>query len=299
MQNKTLIKLIIDIVSTVVFIILINPRETGFTFHEIAGLSIGALFITHILLNWTWVKNVTKNLFNPKVKIKTKLFYLLNSISFISVAAIIITGIQISEVLFPAQGVISHNTVLLHKWLSYGCLVLFGLHILLHWRFFTHTVPCALKASGHLAFGKLTLNLATIVLVLGFLYSQIMLGDTSKAKQTVQQASTSSSDVIYENRHKSNNDRLQSGSSSSSNAKSNNQTPSISTPTKRSGSSNISSGSGSTSTQMTLSQYLGNLFCTGCDKHCSLLNPRCDRGIPQQEAATQKYQAIYSTDTVK
>ena len=301
MQNKTLTKLALDIILTVLFIILIYPRETGFTFHEIAGLSIGALFIFHIILNWSWVKNVTKNLFNPKIKIKTRLFYLLNSLSFIAVGTVIITGIQISEVLFPAQGMISHTTVLVHKWLSYSCLVLFGLHILLHWRFFAHTVPRMLKAPGQLTWGKATLNLVAVVLVLGLLYSQIAPSATANAIQPTRQDSPSSNDAIYENRPKSSNDRLPSSSSSSNDAQSNNQTPNITTQTKPSASSNISSGTGtsSTGTQVTLAQYLGNLFCTGCDKHCSLLSLQCNRGIPQQEAAKQKYQAIYGSAIVK
>jgi hypothetical protein len=43
-----------------------------------------------------------------------------------------------------------------------------------------------------------------------------------------------------------------------------------------------------------LNDYLSSLFCNGCGKHCSLLSLRCDRGIPQLEAAKQQYQAIYA-----
>ncbi len=308
---KTLTKLMLDIVLTVLFIILIYPRETGLTFHEIAGLSIGALFIFHIILNWSWVKNVTKNLFNPKITIKTRLFYLLNSLSFIAVATIIITGIQISAVLFPAQGMIS-TTVLVHKWVSYICLVLLGLHLTLHWRFFAHTVPRMFKTAGRPVRSKAALNLGAAVLVLSLLYSQIATNPIGKAGEPIaRQESQNTSNVIIENRPRPSNDRLPSVSSSSGSGLSSDESTNISKSSTdnsiangtgtSSTSSSISSsaGSSSTGTQVSLAQYLGKLFCTGCDKHCSLLSLQCSRGIPQLEAAKQKYQAIYGTAIIK
>ncbi len=45
----------------------------------------------------------------------------------------------------------------------------------------------------------------------------------------------------------------------------------------------------------TLEEYLGNLFCTGCNKHCSLLAPQCGRGEKQADAAETAYKAKYKT----
>jgi hypothetical protein len=42
-MNKTLSKLMLDIILTALSILLIYPRQTGFSFHEIAGLASGAL----------------------------------------------------------------------------------------------------------------------------------------------------------------------------------------------------------------------------------------------------------------
>jgi hypothetical protein len=68
MSDKTLKKIILDIVMAIIFLILIDPKNTGMTFHEIAGLTMGALFTFHIFLNRKWVKSITRNLFNPKLK---------------------------------------------------------------------------------------------------------------------------------------------------------------------------------------------------------------------------------------
>jgi hypothetical protein len=44
---------------------------------------------------------------------------------------------------------------------------------------------------------------------------------------------------------------------------------------------------------VSMSDYLSNMFCTGCDKHCPLLSPKCDKGEVQLQAAKIKYQELY------
>lgn len=334
MQAKSLTKLMLDIVLTALFIILIFPRETGFTFHEIAGLSIGVLFIYHIMLNWPWVKNVGKNLFNLRMKSKPKLFYLLNSLSLIAVSTIIITGVQISEVLFPAQGMVSHTLLVVHKWISYGCLGLFGLHLALHWKFFVHTVPRMFRSPGRPAWGKVVLKLGAMILTLGMLYSQLAVSSTNNTRQSIaRREPQDASYAYYDKRSRPSQDlppaglaltgpnpgesNQDAGISSGPYVSSTHSSPSNDsgkTDAVNNGSQNprtdtmisddsASTGSGSaetiaepTDSGPTLADYLSSLFCTGCEKHCSLLSPRCDRGILQQEAARQEYQAIYSSN---
>lgn len=44
---------------------------------------------------------------------------------------------------------------------------------------------------------------------------------------------------------------------------------------------------------MSLSDYLGGLFCPGCDRQCSLLSPRCGKGENNASQATAEYYEIY------
>jgi len=321
MHTKNITKLILDIFLTILFISLIYPHETGFQFHEIAGLGISMLFIVHIALNWSWFKSISKNIFNTKLKSKPKFFYLLDCISFISVAAIIITGIMISQVLFPSQGMISHTVVLVHKWISYFCLVLFGLHIVLHWRFIIETVPRLFWGSSKPVWGKTVMSLGSIVLILGLLYSQIVASNTGNASGAEARQETARIDSQYQSRPIPDTVKIPAASSSSTgrpdpnNASTSTKTgtaeQNITSPSSQSTSvakessnttksdqnSSITSGasSGNTGDQITLTDYLGKMFCTGCEKHCSLLALRCDRGLTQLEAAKQNYQAIYGS----
>lgn len=308
-MNKTLTKLSLDIILTVLFIVLIYPRETGFTFHEIAGLASGALIIFHLILNWPWVKNITGNLFNPKVKGKTKLFYLLNTLSLVTLIGIIITGIQISTVLFPGAGTVSHSIVWLHKWLSYACLGFLGLHLALHWGFFVQTVPRMFKSPRRPTPGKVALNLGALGLTLGLMFMQFGFTPTDRVLSSVTPTATIySNDAVIENRSSSVADSLPAASvGSSPRGNGNKQSSAVaasvpsapssisSSSTNISSSTSLSTGttSGSTANQITLSQYLSNLYCNGCSKHCSLLSPQCSIGVSQAAAAEQQYIAIY------
>ncbi|MCX5779999.1 MAG: cytochrome b/b6 domain-containing protein [Firmicutes bacterium] len=309
-MNKTLTKLMLDIILTILFISLIYPRETGFTFHEIAGLVSGALVIFHVIINWSWVKSITRSLFNPKVKAKAKLFYLLNALSSVVLVGIIITGIQISIVLFPVGGIAnSSSMVIVHKWLSYSCLGLFGLHVALHWGFFAHTVPRMFKSPGRPASGKVALNLSALVITLVFLFSQMGFIITNETIQPIaNQETIISNDVVSGNKPQPLENSVPQIRISSNPPADTNKTVAqvapttvqISTPsgsTNTSSSSIISSGTSNNSTvdQITLTQYLSNIYCTGCSKHCSLLSPQCSTGISQATVAMQKYTAIYGT----
>lgn len=46
----------------------------------------------------------------------------------------------------------------------------------------------------------------------------------------------------------------------------------------------------------TLNEYLDGMTCTACHKHCSLLNPRCNRGERQVEEAEAEYLQLYQAD---
>lgn len=130
------LKLGLDIVIALVFALLFNPRVMGgLTFHETAGIAIGAAILTHILLNFRWVKNVTAKLFCTKLSKKARFSYLLNIMLLILMSITIVTGILISRVLFPNLSVgnpfmIRH----LHSMASNLTLLLVGVHLGIHWQ---------------------------------------------------------------------------------------------------------------------------------------------------------------------
>ena len=58
------LKIIIDILLFIITIALFNIGLIGNLMHEILGIALAILIIIHILLNFKWIKQVTKNLYN-------------------------------------------------------------------------------------------------------------------------------------------------------------------------------------------------------------------------------------------
>lgn len=302
MNDKTIKKLILDIGMTILFLLMIDPKNTGMPFHEIAGLTMGALFIYHIFLNWSWVKKITQNLFNPKLKTKPKLFYLLDIVSFISVVTIIVTGIQISQVLFVSETVHAGRSLFtLHKWVSYFCLGLFGVHIAVHRRFIVNAAAKLFSDWKSLNLGKAIMSAGAIVLIIGLLYSQIAC-DADRSDQVGAQREPSAWEEAYQSEPGDSRNSISADNGSESPMEEN-QESSISADTGSKAETkqdqSISSDSGNaggtdnTVDTVTLSDYLDKLFCNGCPNHCSLLAPQCNKGVQQQEYARIEYQQQY------
>ncbi|MCM2533233.1 DUF4405 domain-containing protein [Neobacillus pocheonensis] len=135
-MKKNYTKIVLDLLMAVTFVLLMNPRVlNGLPFHEIAGLVIGVAILTHIGLNYRWVINTTKKIFDPKLPNKTRFSFLLNLLLLISMATVIITGILISRVVFPGlviQG--GHSIKGIHSFSADATLALVGLHIGVHWQ---------------------------------------------------------------------------------------------------------------------------------------------------------------------
>lgn len=272
MSGTKLTKIVLDIVMTILFVTLINVHDTGIVFHEIVGLSIFALFAGHILLNWSWVKNITKNLFSRKLKTSAKLKYVLNTTMFLLIATIIITGILISQVVFPSLGSSLGSRLLLrvHILTSYLCLGLFGFHIVLHMRYLAESVRKLLANLQESHVKKTFLRLGATALIVIVLYSRVISITT----------------------------RNENNQSSLHEAQIANSSQSTTAIKERDDSSNIQvyeSNTNDVGATISLSSYLGNLHCTACPKHCSLLSPQCGRADPQIRVAKVKYQELYGT----
>lgn len=170
MKKINIVKMILDTIMVVVFMLLYNKRViTGPSFHEIAGLCIGGVSILHILLNRRWVQQVTKNIFSKKLSGKTRFGYFINVLLLFSVFYIIISGIFISQVLFTKLNVGNYEFFQrTHIAVAYGTLMLFGVHVGLHWKWIMSMMKKLFRVNRlHTAIRVIANIAATGVLVLG------------------------------------------------------------------------------------------------------------------------------------
>jgi hypothetical protein len=166
--NKNYTKIVLDLMMAITFVLLMNPRVLdGLPFHEIAGLIIGVAILVHISLNFRWVINTTKKIFDPKLPNKTRFSFLLNILLLISMATVIITGILISRVVFPGLAIQGGHSIRgLHSFSADATLALVGLHIGVHWQWIMSICKRAFKSKE----GKVRKGvIASVVLSLAIL----------------------------------------------------------------------------------------------------------------------------------
>ena len=134
-RSQAKLKLMIDIGIFVGFLIAMDPHSSGIPAHEWLAVSLLAVLVVHLLLNWDWIVQITRRLFGA-VNVLTRVNYVLNWLLFIDVSLIMLSGLMISESLLPSLGItLPHNAAWrsLHDLSANLFLMLLGLHTALHW----------------------------------------------------------------------------------------------------------------------------------------------------------------------
>ncbi len=147
--NRNTVNLIVDSVIFIAFLVAMAPRFSGLAIHEWLGIAFGAGIITHLLLHWQWLVEVTKRFFG-KAQWSARINYILNTLLFVDVTIIIFTGLMISESALPQLGITlarSGSWRMLHTLSANLFLVLTGLHIALHWQWIVGMVKRLFSAS--------------------------------------------------------------------------------------------------------------------------------------------------------
>jgi hypothetical protein len=140
-KNRTKIKLVLDIIIFIAFLIAMEPRSSGITIHEWLATSLIASLIVHLLLSWDWITRMTRR-FVGKINGQSRLNYILNWLLFIDGTVIMLSGFMISESLMPSLGFQFPRNFAwrgLHELSTNLFIVLLGLHTALHWSWVVET----------------------------------------------------------------------------------------------------------------------------------------------------------------
>lgn len=123
-------KIVIDILMTVVFILLMCNQVTGVFAHEILGISVIILFVIHQILNI----NYYKNLFKGKYNILRIAYVIINSLLLIMMIIMVISAMLISRHTLKFLN-LSNDSLgrQLHIISTYIIYMLIGLHIGMHY----------------------------------------------------------------------------------------------------------------------------------------------------------------------
>ena len=142
-------RMAIDAAMTCLLPCLMAYSLIGETFHEIAGVAMLALFITHHILNHAWFKGLFRGRYSPYRVFSTAVSLLLCAV----MVCLPLSGIMMSKHLFrflPTKG-LSAAARTVHLLCSYWGFVLMSLHLGLHLKQMWKRFPFASMRFGWLA----------------------------------------------------------------------------------------------------------------------------------------------------
>ena len=134
--RSTLATLGLDLVLTGLMLALFSFSLTGLQLHEWFGLGLCILIPTHLLVNWSWLASTTRLVLGP-LPWRVRLRYVLNASLFVAIVVVTLSGLVISEALFPRLAAIVGNPGFwhpVHTLASNVTLILVGLHLGVYWR---------------------------------------------------------------------------------------------------------------------------------------------------------------------
>ena len=128
---KVKIKMLIDLLMTMILLLLMVYQVTGEKYHEWLGVSMFLLFVIHNVLNIRWYGNLFKGKYQLLRIIRT----LTNIVVLIAMICLMYSGIVMSRYVFAALPINSGMALarVMHLFGSYWGFVLMSVHLGLHW----------------------------------------------------------------------------------------------------------------------------------------------------------------------
>ncbi|MDX8367909.1 DUF4405 domain-containing protein [Cytobacillus sp. IB215665] len=176
-MKKNRFKFCFDLLIAITFSLLFAPAITSVAFHEIASILLAVALIIHLFLNKDWIIGMSKKIFSKRIRGKALLSYLLNITLLLDMLFIMVSGLLISEVIFPNfRYFTSINWLALHIILSILGLLIVGVHLGLHWQWIKQIGSQYPKLKKLFSFRKPSrIKILRIMLIIGtiFLFVQI------------------------------------------------------------------------------------------------------------------------------
>lgn len=131
MKKKSILKIIVDVIMIILMLLEYSKIYTGQLIHELCGVILLILFITHNILNISFYKS----LFKGKYNINRIIMTIINIGFLLCMLLTIILGIPISSYLFKFLKLDGNMTTRkLHTILGYWGLIFLSFHLGLHFK---------------------------------------------------------------------------------------------------------------------------------------------------------------------
>lgn len=161
MSPKNKIMLIVGAVLGIMYLLMFRYQLISAQFHEIGGLALFALVLTHVFMNRERIKSFIANFENKPFKARAQI--VVDALFGVAMLAVIGTGVAMAHTLPVA--LIAHSGVIkiTHTVASFVGLALMGVHLGLNWSWVTNKlkqlIPVSKQTRRGLAYVSLALTL--------------------------------------------------------------------------------------------------------------------------------------------
>lgn len=141
-SNPTRTNLLLDAAVFVAFLLALDPRLTGIALHEWLSLAVAAAVVTHLVLHWNWIVQVTRRFFG-RTSGAARLNYAVNALFFLDLTLIMLSGVMISQAILPFFGLSAAGGsfwLILHSLSADWAVIIVAVHVALHWKWIVNAV---------------------------------------------------------------------------------------------------------------------------------------------------------------
>lgn len=299
MKRNVIIKIFLDITMTVLYALLMFAQGLGGFFHETVGIGIGLLFTIHIVLNFQMIKGLFISLKKGKLNVKKGILLVSDLMLTLCMPVVIVTGILIAKELFVVDSGISWLLLFnLHNILSYVCLSIMILHILMHTKYLLGVIKKLSSSFRGKEMKSAICRFSAGAFVAVILYSSLAVFTTASNNQDAIKGNNTIKNEDRETTVPKNSIPVYSETTVSVESSEPETEPKVNIEEVTEAvveeeTEQINAVEEETAASPSLEEYLSGLFCTGCGRACPLISPRCGKGELQAEDAEKEYYRTY------
>ena len=274
-------KMIMDGIMMILLLVLMNYDLTGGLIHEFLGIVILVGFIIHAAANRRYYAAMIKAIKRGEAGTRNKVAFAINIILPFLAILMLLSSVAVSRELLPGISVMfrSEMWVPIHIICAVVLLICVFIHVCLHAKMISAFI-------GQYAESPALQKLKSAGMrVMAFLFALLVI-KSSFSNMTDAVSLLPSGDPT------------QSEFDSDSNKQSNEMIIEDNDTGDQDGYVIEIEPEPEAEETVSLEDYLGSLFCSGCGRHCSLLSPRCGKGENQASQAAEEYYETYSGQSV-
>lgn len=288
-------KILLDILLFAVWAVLMVYPLTGAFWHEWIGLAAIGLIVLHNLLNIRWIVNMSKKIFVSKFTMNTFKYI----ISFLLLFLMLFSGLSgiliAKKIVFPIYASDFSLWVYLHHLSSYALIILISIHIGIHGKMLLSVCRNVFKVKRDSKTRSLILKiLAVSIMVWGVKASleyEIPLPHDSSVEKDNKTRTFGTKPSLPEEIESSGGTEATKETEISGSTEATEETGQTDP-----GEDETQPSDDAAAKEAALEEFLSDLYCTACHRHCSLLAPECMSGELQAESATLEFEAQYQSD---